>query len=271
MGRLRALRISQTRSKITVDIHSVAMYVARMMFDREQAIARWRRQMIAGGIKMTEVLDELESHLREDLERQVQSGLSAERAFEVSVQQIGQAGLLKREFAKVGRSKWTLFRKLKAVFVGYFDQVPSMSALTPSARQALELARTEAPRLNHNFIGTEHVLLGLLAVESGVVPNVLKRMKIDRENLRRRVEDWISIFPPQKTLAHIPYTPRVKKALSLALNEAKACNRDLVGAEHVFLGLMLEGDGVAGRVLRNLGLSIEKTRREILREMDGAA
>jgi ATP-dependent Clp protease ATP-binding subunit ClpC len=200
----------------------------------------------------------------------MQSGLSAERAFEISVHRIGQASLLKREFAKVGRSKWALLRKLKAVFVGSFDPVPSLSTFTSSARQALELARKEAPRLNHNFIGTEHVLLGLLKLESGGVPNVLKRMKVDREELRLQVENWISIFPPQKTLTHLPYTPRVKKALALAFGEAKACNHSLVGAEHVFLGLMLEGDGVAGRVLRNLGLSIEASRREILRELDGA-
>jgi hypothetical protein len=245
------------------------MYGFDMMFDLDEAIARWRRQMISGGVKMTEVLDELESHLREDVESQVQSGFSEERAFEVCVQRIGQAGLLKREFAKVAASKWAFLRRLKAVFVGTFDPVPSLGTFTPSARQALELARMEAPRLNHNFIGTEHVLLGLLTLEGGVVPNVLKSMKVDRDELRRRVEDWISIFPSQKTLTHLPYTPRVRKALAFAVGEAKACNHDLVGAEHVFLGLMLEGDGVAGRVLRNLGVSIDKTRREILRELDG--
>jgi ATP-dependent Clp protease ATP-binding subunit ClpC len=130
----------------------------------------------------------------------------------------------------------------------------------------LELARQEAPRLHHGFVGTEHVLLGLLALEDGAVPNVLKKLGVDREDLKQQIENWVSIFPPSKMPAPLPYTPRVKKALRLAATEAKAYKHACVGAEHIFLGLLLEGDGVAGRVLRNLGLSSEMTREEIARE-----
>jgi Clp amino terminal domain, pathogenicity island component len=239
------------------------------MFNLEQTISEWRRQMLAAGVKNPDVVDELESHLREDVVRQMQSGENAEQAFEAAVQRVGQASLLKREFAKLGGKKWVLLRQLKDIFVGSFVSIPSLSTFTSSARRTLELARTEAPRLHHSFVGTEHVLLGLLALENGVVPNVLKRMGVDREGLRKQVENWVSIFPPKKMPARLPYTPRVKKSLRLAVREAKAAHHACVGAEHIFLGLLLEGDGVAGRVLKNLGLSSETTRQEILRELGG--
>lgn len=237
------------------------------MFDIEQSIAEWRRQMLAASVKNPNVLDELESHLREDVARQAQSGLGGEQAFEAAVQRIGQAGPLKREFAKVGGSKWALLGKLKGFFVQSVVPFPSLSTFTTSARQALELARTEAPRLQHNFVGTEHVLLGLLALDNGVVPNVLKKMSVDREGLRKQVEMWASIFPSKKMAAILPYTPRVKKALLLAVREAKACNHAGIGPEHIFLGLLLEGDGVAARVLKNLGVNIQTAREEVLREL----
>jgi Clp amino terminal domain, pathogenicity island component len=237
------------------------------MFNLEQAIAEWRRQMRAAGVKDPDVVDELESHLREDVARQVQAGASAEHAFEAAVQRVGPASLLQREFAKFRGKKWGLLRKLKGLLVGCFVPFPSMSSFTPSARWTLELARKEAPRLHHSFIGTEHVLLGLLALEDGVVPNVLKRMRVDREDLRKQVENWVSIFPSTKMRARLPYTPRVKKSLRLAAKEAKASRQTRVGAEHIFLGLLREGDGVAGRVLKNLGLSPETTREEIMREL----
>jgi len=237
------------------------------MFNLEQAITEWRRQMLGAGVKNPNVVDELESHLREDVARQMQSGASAEKAFETAVQRVGDAGLLKREFAKLGGKKWALLTQLKGMIVGALVPFPSLSAFTPGARLTLELARTEAPRLHHNFVGTEHVLLGLLALENGVVPNILKRMGVDREGLRKQVEDWVSIFPPKKMPARLPYTPRVKKSLRLAVREAKAFHHVCVGAEHIFLGLLLEGDGVAGRVLKNIGLNAETTREEILREL----
>jgi hypothetical protein len=130
----------------------------------------------------------------------------------------------------------------------------------------LELARQEAPRLKHGFVGTEHVLLGLLALEDGVVPNVLKKLGVDRESARRQIENWVRTFPPCKVAGQVPFTPRVRKALSFAAREARVSPDAPVGAEHILLGLVLERDGVAGRVLRDFGLSPETTREEIMRE-----
>ena len=236
------------------------------MFNLEQSISEWRRQMQSIGVKNPEILDELESHLREDLARRVESGESEEQAFEGAVQGVGQASLLKHEFAKLS-GKWAWLRKLKGIMAGAFDPTPSLSTFTPNARWTLELARQEAPRLNHGFVGTEHVLLGLLALEDGVVSNVLKKLGVDREGLKQQIENWVSIFPPGKMPGRLPYTPRVKKSLRLAATEAKDSKHACVGAEHIFLGLLLEGDGVAGRVLRNLGLSSETAREEIAREL----
>ena len=236
------------------------------MFNLERSISEWRGQMLSVGVKNPEIVDELESHLREDWERRVQSGESEEQAFEGAVQGIGQANLLKHEFAKLGGKKREWLRKLKGIMVETFVPVPSLSTFTPGARWTLELARQEAPRLNHGFVGTEHVLLGLLALEDGVVPNVFKEMGVDREGVRRQIENWISSFPTSKMPDRIPYTPRVKKSLYFAGREAKVSQNAPVGAEHILLGLVLEGEGVAGRVLRDFGLSPETTREEIMRE-----
>ena len=132
------------------------------MFNLEQSISEWRGQMLSAGVKNPDIVDELESHLREDWARRVQSGESEEQAFEGAVQGIGQASLLKHEFAKLSGKKWAWLRKLKGIMAGAFAPVPSLSTFTPGARWTLELARQEAPRLNHGFVGTEHVLLGLL-------------------------------------------------------------------------------------------------------------
>ena len=233
------------------------------MFSLEQSISEWRGQMQAAGVRNPDIVDELESHLREDVARRVQSGESEEQAFEAAVQSVGQASLLKHEFAKLSVKKWAWLRKLKGIMAGD----PSLSTFTPGARWTLELARQEAPRLHHGFIGTEHILLGLLALEDGVVPNVLKRMGVAREDLKKQIENCVSIFPSRKMPALLPFTPRAKKSLRLAAREAKASQHACVGAEHIFLGLLLEGDGVAGRVLRKLGFSVETTREEIMREL----
>jgi len=233
------------------------------MFNLEQSISEWRGQMRSAGVKNPDIVDELESHLREDWARRVQSGESEEQAFERAVQGVGQASLLNHEFAKL--VKWAWLRKLKGIMAGAF--VPSLSTFTPGARWALELARQEAPRLNHGFVGTEHVLLGLLALQDGVVPNVFKKMGVDREGVRRQIENWVSAFPPSKMPGRLPYTPRVEKSLRLAATEARVSQNAPVGAEHILLGLVLEGDGVAGRVLKDFGLSPETTREEIMREV----
>ena len=142
-----------------------------------------------------------------------------------------------------------------------------MNNFTPRAQQVLALARKEADRFNHNFVGTEHLLLGLIKLGQGVAVNVLQKMGLDLETLRMEVEKLVGTGPDQKLVGNIPYTPRVKKVLALAAKEAKNLSHSYVGTEHILLGLLREGDGVAARVLKNLDVDIEQTRKEILREL----
>jgi ATP-dependent Clp protease ATP-binding subunit ClpC len=144
----------------------------------------------------------------------------------------------------------------------------AMSNFTPRAQQVLALARKEADRFNHNFLGTEHLLLGLIKLGQGVAVNVLQKMGLDLETVRMEVEKQVGTGPDQKMIGNIPYTPRVKKVLALASKEAKALNHTYVGTEHILLGLLREGDGVAAKVLKNLDVDIEQTRQEILKELD---
>src|SRR6185295_6537649 len=144
----------------------------------------------------------------------------------------------------------------------------AMSNFTPRAQQVLALARKEADRFNHNFVGTEHILLGLIKLGQGVAVNVLQKRGLDLETVRLAVEKEVGTGPDQKMIGNIPYTPRVKKVLALAQKEAKALNHTYVGTEHILLGLLREGDGVAARVLKNLDVDIEQTRQEILKELN---
>ena len=143
-----------------------------------------------------------------------------------------------------------------------------MSNFTPRAQQVLALARKEADRFNHNFVGTEHLLLGLIKLGQGVAVNVLQRLGMDLDTVRLEVEKQVGTGPDQKQVGNIPYTPRVKKVLNLAAKEAKALNHTYVGTEHILLGLLREGEGVAARVLKNLDVDIEQARQEILKELD---
>jgi ATP-dependent Clp protease ATP-binding subunit ClpC len=144
----------------------------------------------------------------------------------------------------------------------------SMSNFTPRAQQVLALARKEADRFNHNYLGTEHLLLGLIKLGQGVAVNVLQKMGLDLETVRMAVEKKTGSGPDQKMMGNIPYTPRVKKVLALAAKEAKMLNHTYVGTEHILLGLLREGDGIAAQVLRDLDVDIEQTRQEILKELD---
>ena len=143
-----------------------------------------------------------------------------------------------------------------------------MNNFTPRAQQVLALARKEADRFGHNFVGTEHLLLGLIKLGQGVAVNVLQRMGLDLEMVRQEVEKEVRGGVEGKVSGNIPYTPRVKKVLSLAAKEAKALNHTYVGTEHILLGLLREGDGVAAKVLKNLDVDIEQCRQEILKELD---
>ena len=125
-----------------------------------------------------------------------------------------------------------------------------MNNFTPRAQQVLALARKEADRFNHNYVGTEHLLLGLIKLGQGVAVNVLQKMGLDLDTVRMEVEKHVGSHPETKMVGNIPYTPRVKKVLALAGKEAKALNHSYVGTEHILLGLLREGEGVAARVLK---------------------
>ena len=144
----------------------------------------------------------------------------------------------------------------------------SMNNFTPRAQQVLALARKEADRFNHSFVGTEHLLLGLINLGQGVAVNVLQKMGLDLETVRLEVEKQVGTGPDQKMAGNIPYTPRVKKVLELSKKEAKALHHTYVGTEHILLGLLREGEGVAARVLKNLDIDIDLCRQEILHELD---
>jgi len=143
-----------------------------------------------------------------------------------------------------------------------------MNNFTPRAQQVLALARKEADRFHHNYVGTEHILLGLIKLGQGVAVSVLQKMGLDLETVRNAVEKQVGTGTETKTQGSIPYTPRVKKVLALAGKEAKALSHSYVGTEHILLGLLREGEGVAARVLKSLDVDIERTRNEILRELD---
>ncbi len=143
-----------------------------------------------------------------------------------------------------------------------------MNNFTPRAQQVLALARKEADRFHHNYVGTEHLLLGLINLGQGVAVNVLQKMGLDLQTVRSAVEKQVGTGPESKPSGNIPYTPRVKKVLALAGKEARALNHSYVGTEHILLGLLREGEGVAARVLKSLEVDIERCRNEILSELD---
>src|SRR4029077_7507692 len=121
----------------------------------------------------------------------------------------------------------------------------NFSNFTPRAQEAVALSRKEAERLNHNFVGTEHLLLGLIALDQGTAVTVLRKMELNLELVRAEVQKQVGNGPDQKITGTIPFTPRVKKVIALASKEAKALNHTYVGTEHILLGLLREGDGVA--------------------------
>ena len=143
-----------------------------------------------------------------------------------------------------------------------------MNNFTPRAQQVLALASKEAERFNHNYVGTEHLLLGLIKLGEGVAVNVLQKMGLDLEMVRMEVEKHVGPHPETKMIGNIPYTPRVKKVLALAGKEAQALHHSYVGTEHILLGLLREGEGVAARVLKSLEVDPARTRNEILKELD---
>jgi hypothetical protein len=298
------------------------------MFDLEAAILDWRGQMRRAGLDSPAVLDELESHLRADIEQQIQGGVTMQNAFTAACARMGQAALLQREFSALnpdhparspiaavkakmifaaaaaglilsltawlvvrsqmlpgfqlspGAQAFTLagFAVFEFVLLAWLWKVatrPSAWSGTGSflldgfsmpAQQSFAAARQEAMAFRHDFIGTEHLLLGLLQEQNGIVARVVGGMGLTVDKVREEILNFVGPGEPEILPSDIPYTPRARRALALAANEArKLPHGDKIGPEHVLLGLLLEGDGVASRVLRNLRVETSAARREILK------
>lgn len=142
--------------------------------------------------------------------------------------------------------------------------------LTESARRVIGFARKEAERFNHEYIGTEHILLGLLKEESGVGAVVLRERGVELKKIRYEVEKLIPHGPPTAKMGQLPFTPRARKALEMAKVEADTLGHYYIGTEHLLLGLVREGEGVAAQVLLNVGLKLEEIQVN-LRALDPRA
>ena len=142
---------------------------------------------------------------------------------------------------------------------------------TDRARKVMALANQEAQRFNHEYIGTEHILLGLVKEGSGVGANVLKNLDVDLRKVRLEVEKLVKSGPETVTMGKLPQTPRTKKVIEYAIEEARNLNHNYVGTEHLLLGLLREQDGVAAQVLMNLNLKLEDVREEVLNLLGASA
>jgi predicted dehydrogenase len=139
---------------------------------------------------------------------------------------------------------------------------------TPLAQQVLFLARKEAERLNHNYVGTEHLLLGIIVLGQGVAINVLVKMGVELETIRLELIKPTGTNVSRKIVGKSPYTPRFKKVMVLAAKEAHSLNHCFIGTEHILLGLLREGDGKAARILEGIDIELKETRKEVLKELD---
>jgi ATP-dependent Clp protease ATP-binding subunit ClpC len=139
---------------------------------------------------------------------------------------------------------------------------------TQRARRVVVLAQEEARLLNHNYIGTEHILLGLIREGEGVAAKALESLGISLDAVRQQVETIIG--PGQQAPSgHIPFTPRAKKVLELSLREAQQLGHNYIGTEHILLGLIREGSGVAAQVLVKLGADLNRTRQQVVQLLHG--
>jgi ATP-dependent Clp protease ATP-binding subunit ClpC len=143
-------------------------------------------------------------------------------------------------------------------------EIQMFERFTDRARKVMQLANQEAQRFNHEYIGTEHILLGLVKEGSGVAANVLKNLDIDLRKIRMEVEKIVHAGPDMVTMGRLPQTPRAKKVIEYSMEEARNLNHNYVGTEHILLGLLREQEGVAAQVLMNLGLKLEDVREEVL-------
>ncbi|MFQ5505802.1 MAG: Clp protease N-terminal domain-containing protein, partial [Planctomycetota bacterium] len=135
---------------------------------------------------------------------------------------------------------------------------------TDRAKKVMSLARQEAQKFNHEYIGTEHILLGLVQEGNGVAANVLQKMGVDLEKIRQEVEKIVKSGPSMATMSNLPFTPRAKKVLELAMEEASQLGHNYIGTEHLLLGLIKENEGIAAQVLLNLRVKLEDVRNQVL-------
>src|SRR6266446_4421721 len=135
---------------------------------------------------------------------------------------------------------------------------------TDKARKVMQLTNREAQRLNHPYVGTEHILLGLVADGSGVAANILKLLHVGLGNVRNEIEKVVQSGPATVKMNTLPQTLRAQKVIEYSREESRSLNHNYVGTEHILLGLLREHEGVAAQVLMNLGLSIEEVRNETL-------
>ncbi len=141
---------------------------------------------------------------------------------------------------------------------------------TERARKVIILAKEEARRFNHDYIGTEHILLGLVREGEGVAAAVLQKVGVSLESIRLEIEKLVQPGPTTQIIGDIPFTPRAKKALELSAEEARSLGHNYIGTEHLLLGLIREGEGIASQVLLNLGLDLNRVRNEVM-ELLGSA
>ena len=142
--------------------------------------------------------------------------------------------------------------------------MPMFNRFTERARKVILLAKEEAKRFNHDYIGTEHILLGLVREGEGVAAAVLASFGLSPDKIRLEVEKLVQPGPTTVVSGDLPFTPKAKKVIELAMEEARALGHNYIGTEHLLLGLIREGEGVASQVLMNLGLELEKVREEVM-------
>ncbi|HLN30307.1 MAG TPA: Clp protease N-terminal domain-containing protein [Gemmataceae bacterium] len=154
--------------------------------------------------------------------------------------------------------------RFHGLFLPSFSNLGPYASFTDPARKVMTLANQEAQRLNHEYIGTEHILLGLVKEGSGVAATVLRNREIDLQKIRREIEKAIPPGPDMVTMGKLPQTPRAKKVIEFALEEARNLNHNYVGTEHILLGLLREQDCVGCQVLTNMGLKLDDAQADIL-------
>ena len=139
---------------------------------------------------------------------------------------------------------------------------------TNRAKQVIKLAKKESQRLNHNYLGTEHVLLGLLKLGQGIAVNVLRNMNLSYDIIRAEIEKIVGFGPEMQTYADPALTGKVKKVFEFANEEAANLNHNYVGTEHLLLAILRQTDGVAAQVLENMGVDLKEIRKEVLKELE---